>query len=131
MCHKKKNDHRKTQQQHSQKGQQRDLETKTLTVVSDDGEREIKFLTMYPVKMTSVKPINGQSLDTELNTCASVQSKSTYFKLCNSDSRPTLKPSKVCLKTYTGSMVEVVGVLNVEASYEGQNKVVTTCCKGG
>ena len=118
MCHKKKNDHRKTQQQHSQKGQQRDLETKTLTVVSDDGEPEIKFLTMYPVKMTSVKPINGQSLDMELNTGASVQSKSTYFKLCNSDSRPTLKPSKVCLKEAWWKLLKLVTRVN-------------TCCKGG
>ena len=71
VCH-KKNGHRKTQQQRSQKGQQRDLETKTLTVVSDDSEPETEFLTMYPVKTTSVKPIwvsvgiNGQSLDMEL-----------------------------------------------------------------
>ena len=101
VCHKKKNGHRKTQQQHSQKGQQRDLETKTLTVVSDDGEPETEFLTMYPVKTTSVKPIqvsvviNGQSLDMELDTGASVSliSESTYFKLWNSNSRPTLKSS--------------------------------------
>ena len=87
---------------------------------------------MYPVKTTSVKPnrvsfvINGQSLDVKLNTGASVSliSESTYFKLWNSNSRPTLKPSKVRSKTYTGSMVEVAGVLNVQASYEGQNKVV-------
>ena len=87
---------------------------------------------MYPVKTTSVKPIlvsvviNCQSLDMELNTSTSVSliSESTYFKLWNSNSRPTLKPSKVRLKTYTENMVEVVGVLNVQASYEGQNKVV-------
>ena len=87
---------------------------------------------MYRVKTTSVKPIrvsvviNGQRLDMELDTGASVSliSESTYFKLWNSDSQPTLKPSKVCLKTYTGSVVEVVGVLNVEASYEGQKKMV-------
>ena len=62
----------------------------------------------------------------ELDTGASVSliSESTYFKLWNSDSQPTLKPSKVRLKTYTGSMVEVVGVLNVETSYDGQNEVV-------
>ena len=66
MCH-KKNGHRKTQQQCSQKGQQRDLETKMLTVVSDDSEPETEFLTMYPEKTTSVKAIrvsmviNGQS----------------------------------------------------------------------
>ena len=132
VCHKKKNGHRKTQQQRLQKGQQHDLETKTFTVASDDGEPETEVLTMYPVKMTSVKPIwvsvviNGQSLDMELDTGASVSliCESTYFKLWNSNSRPTLKPSKVHLKTYTGSMVEVVGVLNVQASYEGQNKVV-------
>ena len=120
-----RNGHRKTQQQRSEKGQQRDLETKTLTVVSDDGEPETEFLTMYPLKTTSVKPIwvsvviNGQSLDMELDTGASVSliSESTYFKLWNPDTRPTLKPSKVHLKTYTGSVVEVVGVLNVEASY--------------
>ena len=108
MCRKKKNGHRKTQQQRSQKRQQCDLETKTLTVVSDDGEPETEFLTMYPVKMTSAKPIrvsvviNGQSLDMELDTGASVSliSESTYFKLWNSDSLPTLKPSKVRLKTY-------------------------------
>ena len=57
VCHKKKNGHWKTQQQHSQKGQQRDEETKTLTVISDDGELETEFLTMYPVKTTFVKPI--------------------------------------------------------------------------
>ena len=102
MCHKKKNSYRKTQQQHSQKGQQRDVETKTLTVVSDDGKLETEFLTMYPMKTTPLKPIrmsvviNGQSLDMELDTGASVSpiSESTYFKLWNSDSRPTLKPSK-------------------------------------
>ena len=51
----------------------------------------------------------------ELDTGASVSliSELTYFKLWNSDSQPTLKPSKVRLKTYTGSVVEVVGVLNV------------------
>ena len=105
---------------------------KTLAVVSDDSEPETEFLTMYPVKTTSVKPIrvsveiNGQSLDMELDTGASVSviSESIYFKLWNSDSRPTLKPSKFCLKTYTGSVMEVFGVLIVKASYKGHNKVV-------
>ena len=125
MCHKKKNSHSKTQQQRLLKGQQHDLETKTVTVVSDDGEPETEFVTMYLVKMTSVKPIrvsvviNGQSLDMELDTGASVHlyyfiSESTYFKLWNLNSQPTLKPSKVHLKTYTGSVVEVVGVLKVD-----------------
>ena len=65
-----------------------------LTVVSDDSEPETEFLTMYPVKTTSVKAIrvsmviNGQSQDMELDTGASVSpiSEPTYFKLWYSDS---------------------------------------------
>ena len=70
--------------------------------------------------------VNGQSLDMELDTGASVSliSESTYYALWNHDNRPTLKPTQVQLKTYTGSVVEVVGVINVEISYDGQNKGV-------
>ena len=124
-CRKKKGGNKKVQQ----KGHE---EAKALTVVTEEGDSETEFLTMYPVKATSVKPIrvsvmvNGQSLDMELDTGASVSliSESTYYALWNHDNRPTLKPTQVQLKTYTGSVVEVVGVINVEISYDGQNKGV-------
>ena len=67
-----------------------DLRTTNAIIVVKQGTcRRCDIRTLYPVKMTSVKPIrvsvgiNGQSLDMQLDTGASVSVRnvSTYFKL--------------------------------------------------
>ncbi len=59
----------------------------------------------------------------QVDTGASLSliSEETYRTLWTTDSAPTLQESNVKLKTYTGSVIVVKGILEVKVNYKDQN----------
>ena len=76
-----------------------------------------------PLKVTL--QLNNSSLDMEVDTGAtfSVISETTFNSLWDRDSAPTLnRTDDPHLKTYTGQSIDVIGQINVIASYNQQEK---------
>ena len=67
--------------------------------------------------------VNGAQLPMQLDTGASLSiiSEETYNTLWTPATTPTLQESDVKLKTYTGTVIPVVGVLEVTVAYKDQS----------
>lgn len=89
---------------------------------------ESDVYSVYPVQLKGVKPIlmpmelDGVHIDMELDTGATISliSEATFQQLWGGAAGPTIRPSDVVLCGYSGDKVDVVGVTEVTAVYEGQ-----------
>ena len=65
--------------------------------------------------------INGTALNMEVDTGATVFiiSKTTYQKLF---SEIPIKPASLCLRTYTGELIDVEGEMTAQVKYASQTK---------
>ena len=66
--------------------------------------------------------LNGKDISMELDTGAtlSLVSEKTYHSLFSPDTAPQLKVSKAELKTYTGEVLNILGMITVTVNYKGQ-----------
>ena len=66
--------------------------------------------------------IQGAHVEMEIDTGAtlSVMTYDTYSNTWNGDQAPPIKPTTANLRTYTGEAIKVVGAIDVDVEYEGQ-----------
>ena len=66
--------------------------------------------------------IQGAPVEMEIDTGAtlSVMAYDTYSSTWNGDQAPPIKPTTANLCTYTGKAIKVVGAIDVDVEYEGQ-----------
>ena len=67
---------------------------------------------------------HGQELQMEVDTGASLSliSEEAYLSVWTDSNRPPLQTTNICLQTYTGEKISVVGSLQVEVSHNNQTK---------
>ena len=67
--------------------------------------------------------VNNSTLQMEVDTgaAASVISEKTYHALWH-DNAPLIQQTKVKLRTYTGELLEILGQVNVQVKYQGQEE---------
>ena len=83
---------------------------------------------LYPVRASSVSPlqttvtINNKDVHMEVDTGASLMviSENTVAKIWRPNQAPTLQPTTVKLRTYTGSEIPVVGTMTVKVQHYDQ-----------
>ena len=66
--------------------------------------------------------IQGAPVEMEVDTGATllVMTYDTYSNTCNGDQAPPIKPTTANLHTYNGEAIKVVGAIDVDVEYEGQ-----------
>ena len=78
---------------------------------------------LYTVKMQ----VNGLECSLEIDTGAGVTvlNEQTFTLMQNGRSQVVLKPSETVLRTYTGEVIPVLGIVTTEVVYEGQRYNLT------
>ena len=98
----------------------------TTHVLTEDSED----YSMYNVTGSPVQPLkvtviaNSANLEMEVDTAASTSiiSEQTYNQLWSQDRRPTLQPTAVKLRTYSGEQLNIKSVIKVKVQYNGQSE---------
>ncbi len=116
VCRKKLKCSKHTQEEvcsHKSSGSRRGGRVRTILLIFSN--------TPSPITVTTT--VNGAKMPIQVDTGASLSliSEETYHTLWMADSAPTLQESKVKLKTYTGSVIVVKGILEVKVQYKYQN----------
>ena len=57
-------------------------------------------------------------MDVDTGAAASVISKETYDRLWRRPTKPTLKPSSMLLRTYTGERLTICGMISLDVKYK-------------
>ena len=94
-----------------------------------ENDTDASAYTLFNVSSSPSKPyvvtvhINGAELPMEVDTGASLTliSKSTFDKLWDAQEAPNLQSTTSKLRIYTGENIEVLGVANVNVSFQEQN----------
>ena len=94
-----------------------------------ENDTDASTYTLFNVSSSPSKPyfvtvqINGAELPMEVDTGASLTliGKSTFDKLWEAQAAPPLQSANNKLRTYTGENIEVLGVANVDVSFQEQN----------
>ena len=95
-----------------------------------ENDTDASAYTLFNVSSSPSKPyvitvhINGAELPMEVDTGASLTliSKSAFDKLWDAQEAPNLQSTTSKLRTYTGENIEVLGVANVNVSFQEQNQ---------
>ena len=95
-----------------------------------ENDTDASAYTLFNVSGSPSKPyvvtvqINGAELLMEVDTGASLTliSKSTFDKLWDAQEAPNLQSTTSKLRTYTGESIEVLGVANVNVSFQQQTQ---------
>ncbi|XP_035806354.2 uncharacterized protein K02A2.6-like [Amphiprion ocellaris] len=98
---------------------------------SEAPEEECAF-NMFNLKEPRAEPIcatlqvNGKELQMEVDTgaSASVISQATYHRLWRSGGAPALKETNIRLRQYTGECIPLLGAIEVNLAYQGQEATV-------
>ena len=104
-------------------------EKKTSTERNTPGDTHTESYTIYSIQYKRIKPIkvtlhlNQIPVDMELDTGASLSiiNYSTFNKLQKNDKRLSLKPTQVKVRTYTGEMIAVMGLVEVNVEYNAKS----------
>ena len=104
-----------------------------------EADTDASAYTLFNVTSSPTKPfvvtiqINGAYLPMEVDTGASrtLISKATFDKLWSLHNAPSLQPTVSKLRTYTGENIEVLGVANVNVSFQEQHKQLQLLVVGG
>ncbi len=91
----------------------------------EEGELYYSF-SNTPSPITVTATVNGAKVPMQVDTGAalSIISEETYRTLWLADAAPNLQESDVKLKTYTGSVIVVKGILEVEVKYKDNLSLV-------
>ena len=104
-----------------------------------EADTDVSAYTLFNVTSSPTKPfvvtiqINRAYLPMEVDTGASrtLISKATFDKLWSLHNAPSLQPTVSKLQTYTGENIEVLGVVNVNVSFQEQHKQLQLLVVGG
>ena len=131
VCRSKKAKTNRPSQRH--KKTQRTNPQQTNSVVATDtaetNDTNASAFTLFNLSSSPSKPyvvtvqVNGTELPMEVDTGASLTlSKTTFDKLWNAQEAPNLQPTTSKLRTYTGENIEVLGIANLNVSFQEQNQ---------
>lgn len=97
---------------------------------SEDAEEQVSFNMFNLIDLSEPRAepisatlqINGKGLEMEVDTgaSASVISQATYLNLWRKEEAPALKEANVRLTTYTGERIPLLGAIEVNVVYQGQ-----------
>ena len=132
VCCSKKAETNRPSQRHKKTRRTNPQQTNSVvaTDTAETNDTDASAYTLFNVSSSPSKPyvvtvqVNGTELPMEVDTGASLTliSKTTFDKLWNAQEAPNLQPTTSKLRTYTGENIEVLGIANVNVSFQEQNQ---------